>query len=78
MTDHNAGLTTWVIYDHPADHPEHIVLRPWTVLGADRVLPGPVTLCDSLDRARELLAPLGLHRLDRHPDDDPTITEVWL
>lgn len=70
-------LTTWVIYDHPADFPEHVVVRPWTVFRR-QIEPGPARLFGSLDEARELLAPMGLYRMDRQDGDDPTILEVWL
>lgn len=72
------GLVTWTIYDHPADFPNHVVVRPWEVVGGGHVEPGPQWLCKDLDEARELLAPLGLYRLDRQPNDDPTIIEVWV
>lgn len=70
------GLTTWTIYDHPADFPDRIVVRPWEVT-AGKVEPGHAWLCHSLEEARAVIPP-GLHRLDRQPDDDPTIIEVWL
>lgn len=70
-------LTTWVVYDHPADFPGHVVVRPWEVF-AGRIEPGPARLFSSLEQARSVLEPLGLRRLDRQTDDDPTILEVWL
>lgn len=69
-------LTQWVIYDHPADYPQYVVVRQW-VIKAGQIEIGPAMLCDSLEQAREDV-PLGLYCLDRHPDDDPTIVEVWL
>lgn len=77
MTD-NEGLTQWVVYDHPADFPRYIVVRPWEVRGGGSIEPGPPQLFSSIEHARAWLEPLGLYRLDRQPDDDPTIMEVWL
>jgi hypothetical protein len=74
----DGGLTTWVIYDHPADFPEHFVVRPWTVAGGGRLEPGSARLCGTLEQARAALVNLGLYRMDRQPDDDPTVVEVWL
>lgn len=72
------SLVTWTIYDHPKDFPNHVVVRPWEVVSGGHIEPGPQWLCESLEQARELLAPLRLHRLDRQPEDDPTIMETWL
>ena len=77
MTD---ALTVWVIYYSPLDSPGKYVLR-----GQD-IAPGqtePVSqsgrlVRDTLEEVREPLRQRGLHRMIRHPDDDPTIVETWI
>lgn len=71
-------LSLWTVYDHPRDYPAHIVIRRSFVAGGEVHHTDDVILCDSIEVARELLAEAGRHRLDRHPDDDPVIVEVWL
>jgi hypothetical protein len=73
-------LHQWVIYDHPADFPEHFVVRHWTVT-AGRAQVGPeVWLRPDLAEARDLVDQLspGAVRLPREPTDDPVIVETWL
>jgi len=69
------GLSLWAVY-----------LKPEVVLPSDRyvavrVSGGEVTsdmiVAQSLDRLRELL-PRGLIRLERDPEDDPSIVEIWI
>lgn len=77
----NGRMYQWVIYDHPADYPDHFVVRCWWVEAAAF---GPVSnelwLRPTLDSAREVIrvnCPGG-YRLDRMPMDDPVIVEVWI
>lgn len=74
-------LEQWVIYDHPRDHPGAFVVRCWRIFRGGQIAPTPeVWLRPTLDQAREVIAanyPDG-HRLDRDPQDDPVITEVWI
>lgn len=74
------SIEQWVIYQRPADQPDDpFVVRCWTVTGN-----GPVALPgtwgrETLTEARAIidrLAP-GRYRLDRAPEDDPAIVEVW-
>ena len=71
---------TWVVYDHPADFPDNIVVRPYVIkpraLGG--VKPGPVYLCEEYFQVLDLLAPLGLVRMMPKQGDDPTIVETWI
>lgn len=87
MTD----LVVYVVYRHPTDWPDRVVVRRTYPMGRpadDRpVQPDPqepglfldayVCLCDSLWQARGMLPP-GLTRLPRDPHDEPQIVEVWL
>lgn len=63
----------FVVYDHPLDHPEHVVMRMWLT---DRPTLAAWTY-DELDEARQAV-PRGLVRLPRAPEDDAKIVEVWL
>ena len=66
----------WVVYDHPRDHPGHWVARMW--MGPDWAS-SVVIICQSLEVLRNRLEQQwGLTRLERHPDDDPVIVEVWI
>lgn len=70
----------WVIYDHPADHPAWMVVRRWTIFDG-RICPdAEAFLCLDLEEARKVVADNypSAYRLDRQPNDDPTIIEVWI
>lgn len=73
-------LSLWVIYERPCDYPTRYVVREWRVSDRGAVPQRGIGLCDTLDEARRILAigAPGRHRLDRHPDDDPVIVEVWV
>lgn len=63
----------WTIYDSPIDLPGRFVARKW-------VLDQPTNdlLQDkTLDGLRAKL-PRGLSRLERSPQDDPKIVEIWI
>lgn len=71
-------LDMWVIYDHPKDHPNHFVVRKWTIMhNAAPLASTDKTLHDTLEEAREAIPP-GLYNLERYADDDPVIKEVWV
>lgn len=69
----------WVVYDHPHDHPDHIVVREWQVRsGGSLDFVNPPQLFDGIAAAREALERRGLHRIERAEQDDPKILELWL
>lgn len=70
------GLTMWVIYDHPADHPDHFVVRSWNVTAGVVTPSREEHLFDTAEHARDSL-PHGL-ALSRVSESDPAILEVWL
>jgi hypothetical protein len=75
-------LPMLVVYDHPADEPERIVVRRHDVTmpgGGTRVW-GYKLLFLSIDDARTWITQRypHLYRLPRHPSDEPQIVEVWL
>ncbi len=72
-------LVVWVVTNHPSDYPQHIVVRHQSVAVDGQIIPATVgCLFRTLSEARADLAGAGLTRLDRYPDDDPVIVEVWL
>jgi hypothetical protein len=73
-------LTIWVIYFSPLDYPGKYVLRGQDVVPGQA---GPVNqsgwlVRDTLEEARAPLRQRGLYRMNRYPDDDPTIVETWI
>lgn len=71
-----SSLSLWTIYESPDDHPGKFVTRRWDVLSTGPA-PGPATVVDTLDEAREAVPP-GLHWMGRAPGDDEKIVETWL
>ena len=70
-----AGLSMWVVYDHPRDYPNSYVARLWR----GETPTESVIICKDITVLREmLLAEMHLVRLDRMPNDEPQIMEVWL
>ena len=73
-------MAQWVIYQDPKDHSGGYVARRWDIHRGGVVLPADnAWFCDDLDGARMVVLanlPDG-YRMDRQPDDDPTIVEVW-
>ncbi len=61
----------WTIYDHPADHPSHWVLRRWE----DEKPDDDCQLFNTLEAARAALPP-GLVCLSG--DSNPVIHETWI
>lgn len=68
------GLIVWAIYDHPTDYPKHFVARKFMGTRPTRDLFGR----EKLDDLRQLMIQRGLARMERHPDDDSKIIEVWI
>lgn len=67
-------LSMWVVYAHPTDDPEHYVARLWHGETATEV----VFVAEDVADLRSHLQSMGLHRLERLPQDQPHIMEVWL
>lgn len=66
------GLSIWVVYDHPTDHPDVYIARRFV---NDRPT-GDTIQGLTLDAVRDQL-PAGLARFNRDPKDDPKIVECW-
>ena len=69
-------LEMFVIYDHPKDYPDFVVLRVWSV-HAGRVEPGISYVEKTIEACRRHL-PNGAINIGRQPGDDPVIVEVWV
>lgn len=74
------SLPIYTVYVHPRDYPDEYVVRIHNVCSDGTVVADPNLFlrCAQLPPLRRVLAGLGLTRLDRDPDDDPAIAEVWL
>lgn len=67
-------LVLFVLYDHPKDFPDKIVVRVWD---AKRGATNIVWLADTLEQARAAMPPHFI-RLPRSPTDDPVIIESYV
>lgn len=70
-------LTTWTLYDHPADFPDGFVARKF--IGDQPT--DEFVVAGSLDDIRRLvrnLAEPGAVCFPRDPTDDPAIIETWI
>lgn len=72
--------TYYCIYDHPADFPKKIVVRQWHIYeGVNGPIEDEHRLVNTIDEARTLIAATGANsKIDRFPEDDPYIVEVWV
>ena len=72
-------LPMYVVYENPSDYPGKFVVRRWPNTLVSPPIPDPVPLivCDSLEVARAVVPPYAVC-LQRSPDDDPAVREVWL
>lgn len=77
--EHEVVMTQFVIYERPADFPNHWVVLGWDIVRGrlEPIAHGDVTLTDSLDAARAAVPP-GLHRLGPSAGDEQSIVEVWV
>lgn len=70
-------MDIWTVYWSPNDFPGLFVARRWTVSKAGVRATEDHFVADYIDELRMMLPP-GLVRMQRDPDDDPVIYEVWL
>lgn len=73
-------LSMWVVYAHPKDFPQHVVVREFRLhIAEGDVEPAPVAaLYDTVEDVVQDYAGRGLAWLQRYPDDDPVIAGVWM
>lgn len=70
----------YAVYKKPADFPNSFVVRKWFIdPGSSEPRPSQkcFTVAPTLERARAVI-PAGMTRIDRFPNDDPVIVEVWI
>jgi hypothetical protein len=70
------GLFHYVIYDKPSDHPDHFVVRKWSIRDGDLKPLDIVGVTLSLEAARDLI-PVDRIDMPVFENDDPVIVEVW-
>lgn len=66
-------LFIWTVYEKPKDYPNDFVVRIFNFDKPTNV----VHTAKTLEEVRRFI-PEGLYRLERLPQDDPCIVEVWL
>ena len=67
-------LRMWCVYEHPEDFPEHYVAKLFE--GANAT--DSMVMSKDYEIVAESMFEMGLSKLMRMPDDDPTILETWL
>jgi hypothetical protein len=70
-------LALWTVTWNASDYPKQAAARPHLVGAGKQSVVSAVLLADSLDELRNSLPP-GLTRMERQPNDDPVIVEIWL
>lgn len=65
------------IYEHPADYPDHFVVRIWEV-GPNDMRHAGVHLANTLEGARRMVPQQFDYCMPREPDDEPQIVETWI
>lgn len=69
-------LSIWTVYDHPADYPTCYVARRFEIVAGRVVATRDVFVSPYLYVIRAMIP--GLVRIERSPEDDPTILESWM
>ena len=70
-------ITIYVVYANPSDFPgKYVGRKHWVRPDGVTVSPEPFAVADTLDEVRKEV-PEWLVRMDRQPDDDAAICEVW-
>lgn len=74
------NLNGYVIFKHPASHPDKYVVRIRRMMGDEGVLDAtPVHVADTLDEARSAVQNTDcLICLPRGPRDEANVVETWL
>ncbi|MHB9044371.1 MAG: hypothetical protein ACYC35_00375 [Pirellulales bacterium] len=71
-------MDLYVVYHNPLDFPGKYVIRRQTAgRGVITIAAEPLAIGLGINQVRAAL-PAGLVRLERAPEDDPCIVEVWI
>lgn len=74
---HKNGLIIFTIYKQPKDYPNGWSVRRFTV-DAEGAQPDLIpAYAETLEQARTMI-PVGLVRMPRNKDDDPSVYESWV
>lgn len=78
MTD--VLMSTWTVYDHPKDFPDHFVARRFEVVIGDLEprWTSDVYLAHDIEQLHQHFERLGLAFLPRFEADEPQIMGVWM
>ena len=71
------ALEMYVIYQHPKDFPNYYVARLWKVNADGPVATQKYRVAATLDEVRGFV-PFGKVRIERDPNDEPQIVEMWI
>lgn len=71
-------LYLYTVYDHPADYPQHFVVRKFAIGPGTVTQTDDVQLYESLPLVWRAMMDQGLVCLPRSTDDDPKIVETWM
>lgn len=72
-------LRTWVVYDHPRDFPDYVIIRRQTVFRGGAITFDPkARMFRNLEAARAWCSRRGLYPVPCQPGDDPVIVETWI
>lgn len=78
MTTTSNDLIMWVVYEKIPPYPSNYQARAFTITAEGRQATGQHAV-GSLELVRNYLGVhLGLTRLNRSPEDDPSVVETWL
>lgn len=77
MPETEPALTMFTVYKNPSDFPPGYALRKWSITERGPIAEEGRGGVWSLDEIRAMIPP-GLHRMDRMPEDEPCIVEVWI
>ena len=70
-------MDIWTVYQSPDDYPGKFVARRFDIRPGESRPTQDYLIAETLESLR-LQMPPGLTRVPRHPNDLPTIVEVWL
>lgn len=70
-------ISLWTVYCRPKDYPYGYIARRHDVHMGFSMPTDKIVTSTTLEGVRRQL-PVGLVRLDRNPNDDPVIVEIWI
>ena len=71
-------LSMWTVYDHPKDLDAPYAARRFSIIDGKCSPTTDLITSHSLEAVRHGMIARGLTCLNRFPDDDPVIVEVWI